>query len=219
MRADVCVISLLIGYCFGMFLTAEAVARKFAGKSSSEIGTTGNPGMANIMANLGMKPGLLVLAGDLLKCALAVLAAHLLFRDPAGNDVLFAGLGCTLGHDFPVWRKFRGGKGVAASSLAIALYHFPAGLAANIAGMLTVLLTGYLSIGGVVIPAVYALIMAALRDRTAAAAGCVYVVLALYCHRKTLAGIRDGSTKKEDLPGALRKKLRGRRAEKERKEP
>ena len=211
MRTDVCVISLLIGYVCGMFLTAEIVARVYAGKPSSEIGTTGNPGMANIMANLGVKPGLLVLAGDLGKCALAVLIARLIFRDPARLDILFAGFGCTLGHDFPAWRRFRGGKGVAAGSLAIALYHFPAGLAANIAGLLVVFASQYLCLGGVVIPAVYAVIMAALRDGKGFAAGSAYTVLALYCHRKTLAGIRDGSTGKDNVAGGLKKRLRGKK--------
>ena len=208
MRTDVCVISLLVGYAFGMFLTAEIVARKYAGKSSSEIGTTGNPGMANIMAHLGFKPGILVLIGDLLKCGLACLLAHLIFRDPGRTDILFAGLGCTLGHDFPAWRKFRGGKGVATSSLAIAVYHFPAGLAANIAGMLVVFALQYLSLGGIVIPMVYAMIMAVLRDRKAVVISFVYTALALYCHRKTLAGIRNGSTKRNDVLGAIRKKLK-----------
>lgn len=209
MRTDMCVISLLIGYVSGMFLTAEIVARIYAGKSSSEIGTTGNPGMANIMANLGFKPGIIVLAGDLLKCAAACLAAHLIFRDAGRADILFAGLGCTIGHDFPVWRRFRGGKGVATSSLAIALYHFPIGLAANIAGMLVVFALQYLSLGGVVIPIVYTVIMAVRQDLTAAVVGCVYILLALYCHRKTLAGIRDGSTAKNDVLTAIRRKIRG----------
>ena len=57
---------ILTGYLCGCFLTAEAVSRHAAGKSASRLGT-GNPGMANIMAQLGFKWGLLVLAGDLLK--------------------------------------------------------------------------------------------------------------------------------------------------------
>ena len=58
-------ISLLIGYVLGSFLTAEVVARKYAGKSAANLGETGNPGMANIMASLGFVPGILTLAGDL----------------------------------------------------------------------------------------------------------------------------------------------------------
>ena len=207
MRIDVRLYSLLIGYIAGMFLTGEIVARKYAGKSASEIGTTGNPGMANIMANLGFKPGILVLAGDLGKCLLAILAVRLLFPEDAQKAVLYAGLGCTLGHDFPVWRRFRGGKGVATSSVAIVCYSFLWGLAANIAGMLCVFLTRYLCLGGVLIPLCFAGIMAFLRDWEASAVGGVYIVLALVCHRKTLMGIRTGQTKKNNVLGAIRRKL------------
>ena len=48
---------LIIGYCFGMILTAEIVAKILTGKSSSALGT-GNPGMANIMEQLGFKAGI-----------------------------------------------------------------------------------------------------------------------------------------------------------------
>ncbi len=59
-------ISLLIGYVFGNFLMADVVAKKYTGKKASEIGS-GNPGMANVMAQCGFGAGLLVLAGDLAK--------------------------------------------------------------------------------------------------------------------------------------------------------
>lgn len=61
------IMSLLIGYLCGCVLTAEIVARRLTGKSCSRLGTTGNPGMANVMANLGFVPGIIVLAGDLAK--------------------------------------------------------------------------------------------------------------------------------------------------------
>ena len=61
-------LSILIGYFCGCFLTAELVTRQFAGKKAAEVGETGNPGMANIMAALGFVPGILVLLGDLFKC-------------------------------------------------------------------------------------------------------------------------------------------------------
>lgn len=79
---------ILTGYLCGCFLTAEAVSRHAAGKSASRLGT-GNPGMANIMAQLGFKWGLLVLAGDLLKTLFpCMLCRFLLF--PRLGGMLFS---------------------------------------------------------------------------------------------------------------------------------
>lgn len=56
------VFSLVLGYVFGNILTAEIVARKVSGKSVFELGS-GNPGMANVMTELGFAPGAATLAG------------------------------------------------------------------------------------------------------------------------------------------------------------
>ena len=102
-----------IGYLFGSFLTAEPVARVTTGKGVAEIGS-GNPGMANVMEHIGKGAGAVVLAGDALKTALAVLLCGLEIGPHIGSAaMLYAGLGAVLGHIFPAWRKFHGGKGVA----------------------------------------------------------------------------------------------------------
>lgn len=200
------VISLLIGYVFGMFLTADLVAWHYTGHNASTIGTTGNPGMANIMANLGMKAGLIVLAGDLLKCAIAILISWLIFRDPQKADILFAGLGATLGHDFPAWRKFRGGKGVTCSCLAIVWYSPLWGLIAVLAGLVVVLISKYLCIGGIAIPVVFTILMGIEKNIPAVIVGIIHICLSVWCNRRSLRGIKDGSTKKDDLLGKLFKK-------------
>lgn len=66
-------LTLVISYLMGSFLTAEVVTRKLTGKPCKELGTTGNPGMANVMAHLGFKPGITVLIGDVLKVVIAML--------------------------------------------------------------------------------------------------------------------------------------------------
>jgi glycerol-3-phosphate acyltransferase PlsY len=90
--------------------------------------------MANIMASLGFFPGILVLVGDIVKTAAAILISWLLFRDAGWIVVLYAGLGATLGHDFPFWRGFRGGKGVVTTNLAITDYSPLWGVIANLLG-------------------------------------------------------------------------------------
>ena len=203
-------ISILIGYGFGCFLTAEAVARKVAGKSAAQVGETGNPGMANIMASLGFIPGMLTLLGDLAKCAAAGLISCSLFKEEGWITVLYAGLGCTLGHDFPFWRRFKGGKGVATTSMAAVLYAFLPGLAANIAGMIAVFVSGYLCIGGPVIPLAFTVFMLARGDMEGACIGAVLTGLAVLAHGEAILKIRSGKTKKNDVLRAIREKA-GRR--------
>ena len=204
------VISLVIGYLFGCFLTAELVSRKYAGKGAAEIGDTGNPGMANIMAHLGFIPGIITLCGDLLKVILAGLICYGIFRESGWIVVLYAGLGCTLGHLFPFWRHFRGGKGVATISITIALYAFLPGLAANIAGMLVVFATKYLCIGGPVIPLSFLVFMLLRGDVEAAVIAGILSVFSFLAHSRSILGIRTGKTAKNDVLGAIRKKLQGR---------
>lgn len=156
---------LLIGYLFGCILTAEVIVKHKTGKSVSEFGT-GNPGMANVMRIFGFRTGAAVLAGDLVKTIAAVLICCLLFGRtsvlPSGKPlgqyaVLWAGLGAVLGHNWPLWRRMRGGKGVAVTCMAIFLFSPLWGLISDVAGMLVVFLTGYLPLGAVVITTLFAI--------------------------------------------------------------
>ena len=199
-------LSCLLGYVLGCFLTAELVARKFAGKPASQLGDTGNPGMANIMASLGFKAGILTLLGDLIKVLVAAAVSYALFHRTGWIVTLYAGLGCTLGHDFPFWRRFKGGKGVATSCLAVVIYNFPLGLLANILGMLVVFATKYLCFGGPIIPLAFAVAMLAIREWEAAILGGILFLLALICHGPSILGVFKGTTKPTDVLGAIFKK-------------
>lgn len=154
---------LLIGYLFGCFLTAEVIIKIKTGQSVSQFGT-GNPGMANVMRIFGFKTGAAVLVGDLCKTlAACVLCCYLFGRAPVVTGgaplgqtaVLWAGLGAAIGHNWPFWRRFRGGKGVAVTCMAIFLFSPLWGLAADIAGMLVVFRTGFLPLGAVVITTLF----------------------------------------------------------------
>lgn len=201
------IISLLIGYFCGSILTAEIVAGKYAGTSASKLGDTGNPGMANIMASLGFVPGIITLAGDIGKCIVAVVLAYIFFHEAGSIICLYAGLGCTIGHDFPFWRKFRGGKGVATTSIALVLFSFTLGLLANIAGMLVVFATKYLCIGGPVIPLAFAVFMFMKGNAEASWIGILLTILSVKAHFSSMQGIRTGRTKKVDVIAAIKKKF------------
>ena len=146
-------LSVLIGYAFGNILFAELVGAVHK-KSLFEYGS-GNPGMANTMKVLGKTAGFLVLGGDILKTFLAVVLCQYLFKDYASLVPLYTGVGVMLGHCFPFWHHFYGGKGVAVVSSAFVLYWAPAGWCALAAGGLAVLLKLGLKKAAIIIDAVY----------------------------------------------------------------
>lgn len=178
-------LSLLIGYAFGNILTADLVVRKKTGRNVFEVGS-GNPGMANVMRQFGFKAGALVLSGDLIKTILAVLVTMLLFKGKGHILLLYTALGVTAGHNWPVWHRFRGGKGVATTCLGIFLYSPLLGLTADAVGMLVVFSTGYLPVGAVVITTLYTVLIF-LFDSTEA--GILALVLAVIMFDRHFDGL------------------------------
>lgn len=103
----------LIGYVFGNFLTAMIVGKLFLKINPTEYGSH-NPGTANMGAVFGKKWGILTCLGDLLKSLIALFIVYFVF--PGHINIAYAGLGLILGHCFPIWNHFKGGKGVAVSA-------------------------------------------------------------------------------------------------------
>jgi acyl phosphate:glycerol-3-phosphate acyltransferase len=137
--------SVLIGYLAGSVPFAFLLARK-AGVDVRLAGS-GNVGAANVLRTTGTGRGVVVLMLDVAKGAAAVLLAHAI----AGGATLVAltGAAAIVGHIYPVWLRFHGGKGVA---VAAGVFSVLAPVATAIAGFLflvTVWLTRYVSLGSV----------------------------------------------------------------------
>jgi len=119
------IICLVLGYIFGMFQTAYFYGR-LKGIDIRQHGS-GNSGTTNTLRTLGKKAGLVVLAGDVLKCMLVVFLCDLIFGQ--GNPEMrylykvYAGLGAVAGHNFPFYLHFKGGKGIAATGGLILSFH------------------------------------------------------------------------------------------------
>lgn len=110
-------ICLAIGYVCGLFQTSYIIGRMH--KTDIREHGSGNAGTTNALRTFGKKAGALTLLGDLLKCVIAIWIVKALFKNQYGDILpllsLYAGAGCILGHNFPFYLNFRGGKGVAAS--------------------------------------------------------------------------------------------------------
>ncbi len=111
------VICLAIGYAFGLFQTAYIIGRAH-GIDIREHGS-GNSGTTNMMRTMGTKAGLWTFAGDCLKAVLAIVSVRLIFGRSHADIMpllsLYAGAGAILGHNFPFYLNFRGGKGIACT--------------------------------------------------------------------------------------------------------
>ena len=146
-------ICVLIGYVFGLFQTSY-IYGKLNGIDIREHGS-GNAGATNALRTLGKKAGVITFLGDALKCVFAVAVVRLLFEksypDMGVLLGMYASLGAILGHNFPFYLNFKGGKGIAATG----------GLLFSLDPLLTVIaivlfggavaLTKYVSLGSILV--------------------------------------------------------------------
>ena len=119
------IICLAIGYVFGLFQTSYIIGKRH-GIDIRDYGS-GNAGTTNMMRTMGTKAGLITFAGDCLKCILAVSLVRVLFHEQYSSMmhllVLYAAAGVILGHNFPFYLNFRGGKGIAATAGLVLSFH------------------------------------------------------------------------------------------------
>ena len=119
------IVCLIIGYVFGLFQTAY-IYGKMHGIDIRNYGS-GNAGTTNTLRTLGTKAGIIVLFGDIMKCILAVVTANMLFGESRPDIIyllkIYAAAGAILGHNFPFYLKFKGGKGIAATAGMILSFH------------------------------------------------------------------------------------------------
>ena len=147
------IVCLVIGYAFGLFQTAYFYG-KAKGIDIRQHGS-GNSGTTNALRVLGTKAGLIVFAGDCIKCILAVCAVRLLFGASRSEIIyllcIYAATGAILGHNFPFYMNFKGGKGIAATAGLILSLHpvfIPVGV---ILFFGTFILTHYVSLGSLLV--------------------------------------------------------------------
>lgn len=143
-----------IGYCFGLIQTAYIYGR-LHGIDIRDHGS-GNSGTTNALRVLGKKAGLLVFLGDLFKatlpCVIARVLGTLFFPDILYPMILWSGFGVVLGHNFPFYMKFKGGKGVAATAgVILGLLDFRIIIVCLLSFIITVAISRYVSLGSLVV--------------------------------------------------------------------
>ena len=113
-------LSLIVGYTFGS-ISVSVILSKFVFKGDVRKYGSGNAGATNMARVYGAKGGLLVLLGDFLKAIIACAVVLLISEDKYTEVcIMVTGIACILGHAYPIFFNFRGGKGVTVGA-AIAL--------------------------------------------------------------------------------------------------
>jgi glycerol-3-phosphate acyltransferase PlsY len=186
--------AILIAYLLGSVPFALLLARRWGGSDLRRVGS-GNLGAANVLRASGLTAGILVAVLDILKGALSVVLAERLSGSAAAPAA--AGFAAIVGHVYPVWLKFRGGKGVATACGVFSVLTplaIPPALAIFAAAVWA---TKYISLGSVAA----SISLAPLAYATAASlpaeiAACAAAILVVFRHRSNLWRVRAGTERR-----------------------
>ena len=205
-------IAAVIGYLLGCISSGVLIGKAFGLKDIRKVGS-GNAGTTNVLRNLGWLPSVLTLLCDCLKGYVACLIGKRLGGD-AG--MLIGGVAAILGHDFPVFFGFKGGKGIATSLGVIIAIHPLLALALLAVQILAVALTRTMSVASLITTVAFPVLTALLfRQRESYAlrvvTSLVMSALSLYGHRGNIARLLRGEENKLDFRKIAEKSRRGKR--------
>lgn len=186
--------SLVVAYLIGSVPFALLLSRWWGIGDLHHVGS-GNIGAANVLRASGITPGVIVAVLDIAKGAAGVAVARSMHGSESTTAV--AGVAAIVGHIYPIWLRFRGGKGVATSCGVFSLLA-PVPLAAAVAVFTgTVWLTRYISLGSVIgALAVPSLALALHSSAPVVTAAFAAAILVIFRHRSNLARMRVGAERR-----------------------
>lgn len=204
------IICILIGYLFGLFQTGYIYG--MINHVDIRKHGSGNAGTTNALRTLGWKAGVITFFGDCLKCVVAVVIVNFIFADSSHVQLLafYAGLGAVLGHNYPFYLRFKGGKGIAATAGLILAVNPVMFVTIAVVFLAVVLLTQYVSLGSIIIMILFVVEVivygqmggfplsgAELYEFYAIAI--VLAALACYRHRENIKRLLSGTENKTNL--------------------
>jgi glycerol-3-phosphate acyltransferase PlsY len=185
------VVAVCAAYCIGSVPFAWLLARRWGAPDLRRVGS-GNLGAANVLRASGVTAGVLVAALDVTKGAASVILAARLGESSA--SLAAAGLAAIVGHIYPVWLRFRGGKGVATACGVFWVLTPVAAPPALAIFITTVWLTKYVSLGSVVASlALPAIAYATGSPPPIVVVACAACALIIFRHRSNVVRLRTGT--------------------------
>lgn len=210
------ILTILAAYLIGSVSSAVIISKMISGEDIRNHGS-GNAGATNMLRVHGKFAGILTLIIDVLKGVLAVGLSMLfaLILSKTNPDSVFpgclkylAGLFVVIGHDFPLFFRFRGGKGVATSLGVILLLNWQIGVTVLIIAVLIMALSRYVSLGSVIAAIIYPILLtgfimgangfknAKTESQYAIVTGIIMALLLIIKHRSNIKRLLKGNENK-----------------------
>ena len=199
------IIITLIGYLIGSVNFSVLISKKMAGFDVREKGS-GNGGTTNVLRTVGKKAAVLTLIADILKGIFAVLIAWGIGKVVSENVsgailVQLAGFAVVVGHTFPVFFGFRGGKGIATGLGILLLINWKIGLICLIFAIALMTVTRMVSLGSIAAAVLFPVLTIFIHDNYLVSGnyivfGIVMASFVIYNHRANIQRIMTGTENK-----------------------
>lgn len=203
----------IIAYCIGSVNFSVIFSRKFAGFDVREKGS-GNAGSTNMLRSVGKKAAAITLVCDILKGIIAIAISIIIGNivSDTNKELLLqiAGIAVVLGHTFPVFFEFKGGKGVATSLGILLMSNWQIGLICLVFALVLMALTRMVSLGSCAAAVLFPVLTLFINNNytvlTEGKSGNVYFIyslilamIVLYNHRENIKRLLNGTENKLNL--------------------
>ena len=184
----------MIAYLLGSINFATFISNRKYKDDIREHGS-GNAGMTNMMRTYGTKAAALTLLGDFLKTVVAVLFGYVI---GGITGAYIAGLGAVVGHTWPLYYNFKGGKGVVTAITTILCTNLPVGLFLLLIFVAIVAMTKYISLGSIMGALMYPVILSSFAKVGLVEIICCFgiVILLVFNHRTNIKRLYNGNENK-----------------------
>ena len=205
----ICILIAIIAYLIGSINFSVIISKKVAGFDVREKGS-GNAGSTNMLRSVGKGAAVLTLLCDILKGVVAILIAigigNLVKDADKGLLVQIAGVAVVLGHTFPIFFGFKGGKGVATSLGILLMTNWQIGLICLVFALVLMVLTQMVSLGSCAAAVLFPVLTLFIKEHYIVAEGGNYfiysvilAVIVLYNHRSNIKRMLNGTENKLSL--------------------
>jgi glycerol-3-phosphate acyltransferase PlsY len=184
-------LTIVFGYLLGAIPSGLIVGKLVKGIDLREFGS-GKTGATNALRTLGKGPAVLVIVLDVVKGLIAILLAHIIVGSAAA--ACLAGLAAAIGHNWPVYAGFRGGRGVLVSFAMLYTICWPAAICATFVGVALIAVSKMVSFGVLIgtVAAIVATVPFVVSGTFVTAGG----LLIIARHRDNIARLRAGTERK-----------------------